>query len=185
MHDSVGATGMNRAVLIPTGDEILDGTVRDANSPAIERALRAAYPGCHVVRMRPCRDRRDDIRSALDRALADSPDLVVLIGGTGGGGTCAPALARDLTSQTVAERLSEAESTELRAANAHLLSKIVVGSEGRTKVLTVPGPHVEAVAAVDAAIGALLTGDATSREICRRIAQAVLEQYPVRERRAR
>lgn len=176
---------MNRAVVIPTGDEIVDGTVRDVNSPAIENALRAAYPGCRVVHTPPCRDRGDDIRSALEDALVGSPDLVIFIGGTGGGGTCAPALATDLTSNTVADRLPGAEATELRATNGHLLSKIVVGRQGQTTVMTVPGPHVEAVAAVRAAVDGLLEECTDPRQLCRRMAQAVLQQYPKRERHGR
>ena len=182
MCDSVGATRMSRATIIPTGDEVLDGTVNDVNSPAIECALRAAFPDCEVVRAAPCRDRRDEILTSLNRALADGVDFVVLVGGTGGGGTCAPSLATDLTSETVAGRLPGAESTELRATNGHLLSRIVVGAEGRTTVLTVPGPHVEAVAAAQAAVDALMEGQTTPRALCRRIARAVLEQYPVPER---
>ena len=172
---------MERAAIIPTGDEVLDGTVRDINSPAIARMLASAFPDCNVTRMEPCRDRQDEILARLESALDNGSDLVIFTGGTGGGGDCAPALAPDRTSDAVADRLPEAEVAELRGSNGHLLSKIVVGTVGGATVMTVPGPHVEAVAAVRAAIACLEDERSTPERLCRRVARAVLDQYPGQE----
>ena len=67
-----------RVAVIATGDEVVDGTIADANGP-MACALLEAW-GCAPSRMAPVGDNRDDIAAAIDAALRDH-DVVLTIGG--------------------------------------------------------------------------------------------------------
>ena len=72
------------AVIIPIGDEIASGVVLDTDSPEIMRQLLALEPAMAVSRRAPVRDEEETIAEALVRAAKEA-DLVILIGGSGGG----------------------------------------------------------------------------------------------------
>ncbi|MDF2616823.1 MAG: molybdopterin binding domain protein, partial [Sedimentibacter sp.] len=44
---------LNNVVIIPTGNEILNGIVIDTNSPAIMQIILENYPTCEVTRLKP------------------------------------------------------------------------------------------------------------------------------------
>lgn len=80
-----------RVVVMATGDELLSpgekpqpGKIYDANGPALS-ALLQEY-GAQPVRLPVVRDRSREVRAAFDRALAESPDLILSSGGVSVGG---------------------------------------------------------------------------------------------------
>ena len=74
---------MNRITIIPTGDEILDGTVRDLDSPMVLSELLRLWPQACAVRAAPAADSLPAILAAMEAAQAEGTDLAILIGGSG------------------------------------------------------------------------------------------------------
>ena len=50
---------INNAIIIPTGDEVFNGTVLDTNSTAIMTLILKTFPWCHIKRLTPV---EDDVR---------------------------------------------------------------------------------------------------------------------------
>lgn len=170
---------MERVTLIPTGDEIADGVVVDTDSPAILAVILEAFPQCEVRRIPPVRDSEEAITAAVEQSAATEPDLVFLIGGSGGGDRFAPALAKDFTHSALEKCMPGAAIREICGGNGHLWSRLVAGRRGRCWVINVPGPQAEAVAAARAAIEYLGSVAAPDADVLvDRIAGAVIAQYP-------
>lgn len=171
---------MNRAAIIPTGDEILSGVVTDTDSPAVMAVLLEAFPQCAVQCLPPVRDSEDAIADRIEHCIQAHFDLVILIGGSGGGSACAPSLAPDVTHSALERCLPERASRELYGKNGHLWAKLVAGRRCGTLVMNVPGPHVEAVAAVRSAAACLSTADAREADLetlIDEVANAVVREY--------
>ena len=166
---------MDKISIIPTGDEILSGTVLDTNSPALMEIFLAHYPAADITRTKPVADNRAAIMLALERQT--DCDLIVLIGGSGGGRRYDRELAEDMTHPVLEDMLSEKEVRRIYGPNGHLWSCLVAGYFGKTLVVNVPGPYVEAVAAGQALIRALADGKSI-RVLADMVAGAVLRQYP-------
>ncbi|MDL2210526.1 hypothetical protein LJC26_06955 [Desulfovibrio sp. OttesenSCG-928-O18] len=143
-----------KAHIIPTGDEIAVGTVLDADSPMVMAELVRMNPECEVTRVKPVRDDEAAILRAVQDAERSGAELVVLVGGSGGGRRFDPNLAEDHTHSALERLLSEAVATELYGKNGHLWSKLVCGHLGRCLVINVPGPYAEALVAMKAFAGA-------------------------------
>ena len=75
---------IDTATIIPTGDEIKAGIVFDTDSAAVVQQLVRYNPEMQITRIAPVTDEEDKIEQAIRKAAAVS-DLVVLIGGSGGG----------------------------------------------------------------------------------------------------
>ncbi len=162
------------AVIIPTGDEIASGIVLDTDSPEVMRQLLALEPTMAVSRRSPVRDEEDAIVCAVTDA-ARTADLVVLIGGSGGGHRFDPALGRDFTHSALEQVLEGAISRRLFGKNGHLWCRLVCGRLDGAQVINLPGPVVEARAAMEAFCQ---TAEADPDAINRAMTRAVLATYP-------
>jgi len=168
---------MKKAVLIPTGDEVKAGVVLDTNSPALMELILEQFPRAVVIREEPVIDDLGEITSAIKRYM-DS-DLILVIGGSGGGSSYDQALAVDVTHAVLEDLLEQPEIKEIFGYNGHLWSRLVIGKYKTAIVANVPGPMVEAVAAARVIIRGLAAGE----DLCQisvAVAEAVMEQYPKR-----
>lgn len=168
---------MKTLYIIPTGDEIRDGTVLDLDSPAIMEQMLRADPAAAVVRIAPVQDVEDAILHKIREIVELKPDLVVLIGGSGGGHRFVKSLGKDFTHTALERYLSEYAAHEIYGKNGHLWTRLLCGKKDNTVVLNVPGPFDEARAAFSAYLKASEEGKSLD-DISRAMAQAVYEQYP-------
>ena len=170
-----------KAAILATGDEIRDGTVVDTDRPAIARLIRRAFAGCTVLCPPALHDSVTGIVRALELGLAQGCDLIIAVGGSGGGHECDPDLARDCTHVALERVLPHPARRDLQGMNGHLWARLVVGQCGRAWLVNVPGPYVEAVAAAEAVLCFLARHTPVDSELLAdAVADAVLGQYPVR-----
>lgn len=168
---------INRMIVAPTGDEIFSGLVRDLDSPELISQCLAVYPQAEAVRITPILDAEETIIKTLKTLEARNPDLIVLVGGSGGGHRFSRTLGKDYTHSALDKYLDEYSSHEIYGKNGHMWSKLIVGRKGGTVLINVPGPFVEA----KAAFAAFLKGFREGRklpELNRDMAEAVLALYP-------
>lgn len=176
-----GLTVLKKVSIIPTGNEINNGVVIDTNSPAIMQIILENFPQCEVSREKPVIDKENKIVEKIDECVSKDTDLVIIIGGSGGGFRFDSTLAEDYTHSAMISYLSEYSAREIYGKNGHLWSKIVYGKKDSTIVTNVPGPYVEAVAAAKVLIKSLKENNKESHSICEDMANAVLENYPSKE----
>lgn len=141
---------MDRAVIIPTGREILDGTVLDTDSPMIEKTLHDIYENIFVFVETPVEDSEDDICARVLSAASQGAGLIIIIGGSGGGHRYSKTLAKDYTHSGLEKILENKSITSLYGKNGHLWSKLVCGTLKDAIVFNVPGPYTEAKSAMEA-----------------------------------
>ncbi len=165
--------------IVPTGDEVADGIIRDTDSPAIAEIMRAIQPESRVTIHEPLRDNVKVIKGFI-QSLDNKPSPVaILIGGSGGGKHYDADLALDCTHQAMRECLSPVVHRDLVGYNGHLWCRIVVGMHSGTLFFNVPGPQVEAEAAARAGLNYLTQAQSincTKMADC--VAKAVWAQYP-------
>lgn len=167
---------MEKVLLIPTGNEICQGTVLDTNSPALMEIVLEKFPRACVQRLAPVQDDPDTIRKTIE----DHQDwnLIILIGGSGGGKKYDPDLAADMTHLALDSLLQEKMEKRIYGYNGHLWSRLLIGRlKGKNLIANVPGPYVEAVAAGKALITAIAEGREMAATL-EKVVSAVLAQYP-------
>ncbi|MHC6181223.1 molybdopterin-binding protein [Clostridium sp. JNZ X4-2] len=169
---------INSVVIIPTGNEVLNGVVTDTNSPAIMQLILDQYPKCEITRLKPVSDNEDEIAARLRKCIDKNIDLVIFIGGSGGGHRYVSTLAKDFTHSAIEKCISEYKYKEIYGKNGHMWSKLVAARQGDTLVVNVPGPYVEAVEAAKACIHCLTDNEKDLNIIVDRISSAVLSKYP-------
>ena len=169
---------MKNAVIIPTGDEIRNGIVLDTDSPAIMALIVRFYPEVSVLRTAPVSDAEESIQRLVESFDPDAPDLIVLIGGSGGGHRHSDTLGKDYTHSALEAILSPVCSSEIYGKNGHLWTRLLCGKRGACLVVNVPGPYVEACAATQALLEALSKGRSIY-EINQDMSDAVFAQFPV------
>lgn len=169
---------MKSAYILPTGDEIRSGIVLDLDAPEIIRQIVRAFPQAEVTRLCPLLDVEDAIFQKISEVVEKHPDLVVLIGGSGGGHRFSKSLGKDFTHSALERFLDEYASHEIYGKNGHMWSKLVCGKKGVTTVINVPGPFDEAKAACEAYLKAVAEGKSLD-DVSLDMANAVLAQYPV------
>ena len=169
---------MNEAVVIPTGREIIDGTVLDTNSPTIIYNIITMEPLCAVRRDRPVDDDEEAISQIVEYWAAANIDLIVLIGGSGGGNRFDYTLSPDCTHTALENLLEEKVSTEIFGKNGHLWCKLICGRKNGAVVINVPGPYTEAKAAIEAFCQTYTKHPGDLKEINAAMIQAVLAGYP-------
>ena len=79
-----GPQMIGRAYIIPTGDEIKNGTVLDLDSPRIMESLVRLNPEMVITRLAPVVDVEANIVDTMQRCIDGGADLIVLVGGSGG-----------------------------------------------------------------------------------------------------
>jgi len=168
---------MKSAYIIPTGNEIKNGTVLDMDTPEIISQLLGSYPDVTVTRISPIIDEENAIINKIDEIVKLAPDLLILIGGSGGGHRFSKSLGKDFTHSALDKYLDNYASREIYGKNGHMWSKLICGEKNSTAIINVPGPYVEASAAFKAYLKAY--GERKSiDEICFEMADAVLKQFP-------
>lgn len=140
----------SKAVIIPTGDELASGIVLDTDSPAVMGQLLAVNPNAFVARISPVLDKEDTITDTIRGLASDGYDLIVLIGGSGGGHRYSSTLGKDFTHSSLDSILDDKREGALYGKNGHMWSKLVIGKLGETLVFNVPGPYDEATAVIKA-----------------------------------
>ncbi len=173
----MGTGAMKSAVIIPTGDEVKNGIVLDTDSPEILAQLIRQFPEMKVVRLGPLTDDEEAILTLLQETVLESPDLIVLVGGSGGGHRFSPSLGKDYTQSALEKFLIEKAASEIYGKNGHLWCKLICGKKDKTVIINVPGPFYEAKAAMSAFLNSYAAGMDLS-QINKEMAQAVYDQYP-------
>lgn len=168
---------MNLIFILPTGDEIHQGIVRDIDSPEIMSQSLAAFPQAEVTRIPPVLDVEQAIVEKIKDLARRQPDLIVLIGGSGGGHRFSKSLGKDFTHTAMERYLDEHFSHEIYGKNGHMWCKLIIGKKGHTIFINVPGPYVEAKSAYEAFLTGLASG-LDLKEINHTMAEAVLSLYP-------
>jgi len=173
----VAAKVINKAIIIPTGDELKTGVVLDTDSPMIMGALLSMNGNCTVIRNEPVSDSETSITNCIRKYVDENVDLIVLIGGSGGGHRYSETLGKDFTHTSLESILEEKYSTELYGKNGHLWSKLICGKINDTLVINVPGPYEEAKAAIEAFKKTYENDSKDLKQININMAQAVKSKY--------
>ena len=169
---------VNKAIIIPTGDEILNGTVIDTNSPAIMALILEKFPRCEVKRLTPVIDNEDSIINKITQSIKEEANLIFIIGGSGGGHRFITNAARDFTHTAILNLMPDSCYKEIYGKNGHMWSKLIAAKEGNSLVINVPGPYVEAVAAAKEALNLISAGKTDPQTIVEGTARVVALQYP-------
>jgi molybdopterin biosynthesis enzyme len=175
VQEKGGSTMIKYAVILPTGDEIRSGIVQDTDSSEAMRLLVKLNPEIEVTRKSPINDDEQSIKKAVEEA-GKYADLVVLIGGSGGGHRYSDTLSKDFTHTALENVLEKSVNSQLFGKNGHLWCKLVCGYINNTLVVNLPGPFVEAKAAMEAFCMSVKSNDI--EVINKAMAEAVLKQYP-------
>lgn len=136
--------------IIPTGDELKNGVVLDTDSPMLMQRLLRMNNNCTVRRWAVTRDTIEDITERIRRCVAQNPDLIILIGGSGSGHLHSDVLGKDYTHTGMESLMDDFAATSLFGKNGHMWSRLMCGYIGKTLVMNVPGPYVEAKEAIEA-----------------------------------
>ena len=166
-----------KAVIIPTGDELASGIVLDTDSPAIMGQLLAINGNAFVARCAPVVDKEASITETVRDFSLQGFDLIVLIGGSGGGHRYSSTLGKDFTHSSLDSILADKHECELYGKNGHMWSKLVIGNIGGTLVFNVPGPYDEAKAAVSAFKKAYAENETDFDAVNKRMMEAVKAKY--------
>lgn len=168
---------MRTVYILPTGDEIKNGVVLDLDSSEIMRQMVAFDPQAKIVRMPPIVDAEECILQGIQAVMLEEPDLIVLIGGSGGGHRFSKSLGKDFTHTALEQYLSEFAEHAIYGKNGHMWTRLLCGKKCETVIINVPGPFVEAQAAFAAYLQAEAEGKSLD-EASHMMAQAVYEKYP-------
>ncbi len=168
---------MEKICIIPTGDEIRAGIVRDLDSPMVMSSILRRYPTAEVLRAAPVNDTAAEILAALTAAADAGADLAILIGGSGGGHRFSPTLGKDFSHSAMDQFVTSGSACEIYGKNGHLWCRLVCGRRDGMMAINLPGPYVEAEAAIEAFLAAGPEGMDLER-INHAMAEAVFAQYP-------
>lgn len=166
---------MKKVAIIPTGDEIRSGLVVDTNSPVIMAIILEKYPRANIERVVPVKDKTRDLYDQIYNRRTF--DLIVVIGGSGGGKKYDPNLAEDITHIVLDDILEKKHIKEIYGFNGHLWSRLVIGMLGNLLVFNVPGPMVEAEIVTKVAIESL-SKNLELADIANIMAKSLIEKYP-------
>lgn len=168
---------INKAVIIPTGDELRSGIILDTDSPMIMQVLLSINNKCLVIRNEPIADVENMITDCVKSYINKNVDLIILIGGSGGGHRYSSTLCKDYTHTSLNSILDKKYSTELYGKNGHMWSKLICGEVNKTMIINVPGPYQEARAAIEAFKKSYEENCSDLKQININMANAVKAQY--------
>lgn len=172
---------MNKVCILPTGEEILTGIVRDTDSPMIVAEILQRYPETEIERKKPLHDIQEDITESIIKST--DADLIILIGGSGEGSKYSEILGHDFTHKSMENALDKYVATALYGKNGHMWSKLICGTISNTIIINLPGPYIEAKAALEAFLRKYKNEQAkdmteeTLKMINAEMANAVKQQY--------
>ena len=181
MRRDIEARIRMRAVVFPTGNEVVAGEIVDTNTPFIrERLERVGY----VVEERsPLRDDRGLIERALRSAVFEEGfGLVVTTGGVGAETKdCTIEALQAVAASAATPYICRFEKGQGRHAKDGV--RIGVGVAGTGLILSLPGPNDEVTLGLEAALGPL-SDRGGAGEVARAVA-AVLRERLAEKMRAR
>ena len=167
----------SKAIIIPTGDELAAGIVLDTDSPAVMGELLAINPSAFVARTSPVIDREESITETIKGFAAEGYDLIILLGGSGGGHRYSSTLGKDYTHTSLDSILEEIHEGALYGKNGHMWSKLVIGKLGKALVFNLPGPFEEASATIRAFRESYLKGEDDLEAINNSMLEALKAKY--------
>lgn len=168
---------ISKAIIIPTGDELKSGIVLDTDSPMIMQVLLSMNGSCNITRNEPLIDSENIIIDCIKNYVSQKVDLIILIGGSGGGHRYSSTLGKDFTHSSLDLILENKYFSELYGKNGHMWSKLICGTIDNTIVINVPGPFQEAKAAIEAFKKAYEQNSKDLKQINLYMTQAVKSEY--------
>jgi molybdopterin biosynthesis enzyme len=115
---------LNNVVIIPTGDELNEGIVLDTDSPMIMQEIIRLNGKCNILRSRPVYDKEDKIIECIKSYAAGKADLIIIIGGSGGGHRYEKTLGKDYTHSALDLILKEKYSSEVYGSSVGCIFKL-------------------------------------------------------------
>lgn len=166
-----------KAIIIPTGDELASGVVLDTDSPAVMGELLRLEPTAFVARTSPVLDREEAISDTIKGFAAEGYDLIILLGGSGGGHRYSSTLGKDFTHTSLDSILEDIHEGALYGKNGHMWSKLVVGRLGNALVFNLPGPYEEACAVIKAFVKTAMDGERELETLNKNMLEALKAKY--------
>jgi molybdenum cofactor synthesis domain-containing protein len=161
MRADIGRAIARRVFVISTGPEVVHGHIEDTNQPYLLEHLRAA--GFDARGGGAIDDDLDQLTQRLrDAATELGYGLIVTTGGVG-------AESKDVTVEAILELDPDAHTPYLvrfEAGNGRHAKdgvRIAVGSCGTSRLVALPGPHDEVIAALPELIASIAAGETTER----------------------
>lgn len=168
---------LNNVVIIPTGDELKEGIILDTDSPMIMQEIIKLNGKCNILRREPVCDKEDKIIGCIKDYADEKADLIIIIGGSGGGHRYSKTLGKDYTHSSLDLILKEKHSSEVYGKNGHLWSKLLCGKINETLIINVPGPYDEARAVIKSFCSTYKINKDNLRAINVNMMKALIEQY--------
>ncbi|AEJ42755.1 molybdopterin-binding protein [Alicyclobacillus acidocaldarius] len=147
MGDEIARRVRQRAIVFPTGFEVMQGMIEDTNTPYLAGELEQM--GYRVKRGAVLPDDRDAVIGAFNRAIEEGYGLVITTGGVG-------AEAKDVNVEAMEAVCDEVSAPYVvrfeRPNHRHQKPGIRVGAgrAGITKIINLPGPHDEVMLCFEA-----------------------------------
>ena len=166
-----GAALAKTVTVFATGTELLNGQVKDTNSPAIRQALEAS--GFAVSQGRPLRDDMYMICAGLRERAEEGFGLIITTGGVGAevkDQTIEAFLLADPAAATPA--IVSYEAGVGRHVHKNTV-RIAVGQVLDSLIVALPGPTDEVLLGLEVLVDALNTPGLSKHEIANRIATAL------------
>lgn len=145
-NDRFTSSSYKKFIIIPTGDEILEGIVEDQNSPIIAGMIIRKLPGTSIIRSKPSPDNKEGFLEILNQNLNKNPDYIIITGGTGGGRNFSESLSKDIVHDVLKNNFENIVSRNIYGRNGHLFSTLTIVLENNTTILSLPGPKDECTA---------------------------------------
>ena len=155
MTDEVQRKVASRAIVFPTGFELLEGRIEDTNTPYLKKILEEH--GYTVTVGAPINDDPAELYDRLSDALSRGFGLILTTGGVG-------AEDKDHTVETILRLDPQAACPYIvkftKGTGRHVKDgvRIGVGKEGLSLVVGLPGPHDEVVLATQTLLQGLDAG---------------------------
>lgn len=145
-NDGFTSSSYKKFIILPTGDEILEGVVEDQNSPIIAGMIIRKLPGSSIIRSKPSPDNKEGFLEILNQNLNKNPDYIIITGGTGGGKNFSESLSKDIVHDVLKNNFENMLSRNIYGRNGHLFSTLTIVLENNTTILSLPGPKDECTA---------------------------------------
>ncbi|WP_289000894.1 molybdopterin-binding protein [uncultured Megasphaera sp.] len=168
----------NKAVIIPTGNELSQQIVIDTDSPLIMKWLLQHDGTIEVSRIAPVIDQEDAIIQAVQTQYeTKQADLIILIGGSGEGHLHSTILGKDFTHASLETILTDIHAGAIYGKNGHMWSKLLIGYYKKALVFNLPGPYEEVEVTIKAFLEAYAMDSHDLQAINERMVNALKNKY--------
>jgi molybdenum cofactor synthesis domain-containing protein len=161
--DRISVYRKPRVAIIPTGDEIQDGTVADANGPMVSALLESW--GCEPRQKSPMGDDPEMIGAAIAACCLDS-DIIITIGGVSMG------------KKDFLPRLAEAGEVILKGVRVKPGKPFIASRVGRVPLFSLPGKPSGSYAAMELFVRRFLLGEGRRHTVSMPVSRDVQLQAP-------